>query len=67
MSSLPQETNGWFRFNQFLAESASIKLVVIGFIILLMLIPLTLMKDLMYERNNRHQSAIEEVSATWGG
>ncbi len=60
------EPNSWERFQKFLAESASIKLLIIGFIILLLLIPLNLVNDLMYERSNRQFEAIEEVSNTWG-
>jgi inner membrane protein len=67
MSQLPQESNGWTRFSQFVSESASIKLIAIGFIILLLLIPLSLVNDLMHERNGRHHEAITEVSQTWGG
>lgn len=67
MSQLSQESNGWTRFSQFVSESASIKLIAIGFIILLLLIPLSLVNDLMHERNGRHHEAITEVSQTWGG
>jgi len=66
MSNSNQELSGWERFQKFVSESASIKLIVIGFIILLLLIPLALVQDLMRERSDRQFEAINEVSQTWG-
>jgi len=59
-------TSAWDRFGKFMRESATLKLFVIGFIILLLLLPLSFVKELVYERQNRQNEAIAEVSQTWG-
>jgi len=44
-----------------------IKGLVIGFLVLLLLIPLFYVQNLIEERENRQQEAIKEVSAKWAG
>lgn len=60
------ELSSWERFQKFLHESATIKLFIIGFIILLLLIPLTFVTSLVHERQYRQDEAIAEISRTWG-
>jgi len=49
-----------------LKNSIGLKISIIGFIILLMLIPSGMIKDLMYERQGRLREAIREVTSKWG-
>ncbi len=49
-----------------LRESATVKLFVIGFIILLLLIPLSFVNGLVYERQSRLAEAEAEIGRTWG-
>ena len=49
-------------FNRF---SKSIKIVVIGFLVLLMLIPMFMIRDLISERDRTQELAISEVSNKW--
>lgn len=48
-------------------HSGSIKIAVIGIIILLLTIPSTMISSLVQERKSRHDKAIIEISDKWGG
>lgn len=50
-----------------LKSSLFLRLMFVGFLILLLLIPLAMISNLIFEREARRQSVVEEVSATWGG
>ncbi len=54
------ETKFWIR------NSITVKFVVIGFIILALLIPAGMIKNLINERNSLRNSVISEVSYKWG-
>ena len=47
-------------------NSISARLIVIGILILLFLIPISMIKDLVYERQMRKDDAFTEVSSKWG-
>jgi inner membrane protein len=55
------------RFNSWARNSVSLKLVAIGFLILILIIPSTMIDTLIYERMNLRDEATEEVSSKWGG
>ena len=55
------------RFNNWLRRSVTIKLISIGFLILILLIPTTMMQSLINERQTLHDQAIENISSKWGG
>ena len=55
------------RFNRWIEESIMIKLFSIGFLVLLLLLPASWIQDLMYERESRAESVIQEVSSKWSG
>ena len=55
------------RFNDWLKRSVTIKLLTIGVLILILLIPTSLLQSLVNERQNLHDAAIEEISSKWGG
>jgi inner membrane protein len=48
-------------------ESVSLKLFSIGILVLLLLIPTAWIQSLMEERQQRAQSVVEDISATWSG
>lgn len=53
-----------FRMN---ANSAMIKAVVIGVLVLVMLIPIAMVKSLIYERESNKVTVYEDISSKWGG
>jgi len=55
-----ERLNGWAR------RSVTLKLVSIGILILLLLIPTAMLTDRIYERQGVRDSAIREVSSKWG-
>ena len=50
-----------------LRQSASAKVAVIGFLILVLLIPLAMIKGVIAERDRTGQGAVYEIQRTWGG
>lgn len=47
-------------------NSVSFKIITIFFLILILFIPLSMVKDLIREREYRKESVIEEISSKWG-
>lgn len=62
-----QENNAISGFRNWVRTSVTLKLISIGFIILLLLIPLGLIQDLVRERSTRHYEVREEISRDFGG
>ncbi len=58
--SLFEKLNAWAR------KSIALKLVSIGFLILILLIPAGMLTSLIKERENTRSEAIREVSSKWG-
>ena len=54
------------RLNQWIRRSVTLKLVTIGFLILILLIPVGLLSNLITEREGTRNAAISEVSSKWG-
>jgi len=50
-----------------LRDSALIKLIVSGVLVLGLLIPLALVRSLVAERQSRQSSVVQEIGALWGG
>lgn len=59
--SLLERFNTWFR------ESVMIKLISIGFLIIILLLPSSWIQDLIYERQVRAAQVMTEVSGKWSG
>jgi inner membrane protein len=59
--SLPERINAWIQ------ESIMIKLFSIGFLSLILLIPASLIENLIYERQQRADEVMDEVAAKWSG
>ncbi|AIZ64556.1 hypothetical protein PK28_14330 [Hymenobacter sp. DG25B] len=55
------------RINSWVRHSVTIKLLSIGILILLLLIPASMVENLVQERANTRDLATAEVSAKWGG
>ncbi len=49
------------------SQSISFKLIVIAFLLLLLQIPLSYMRGLIYERQSMQSQAQEDISSRWGG
>ncbi len=62
-----QEKNFIERVNESLSQSITIKLLSVGILILLLLIPQSMIESLIRERENRMVEAINEVSDKWSG
>jgi len=54
------------KVNNWLKRSITIKLFTIGFLILILLIPVSMVESLIREREDRQQQAINEISSKWG-
>lgn len=53
------------QFNNWLKKSTGFKLFILGFMLLILLIPLSQIESLMHERQQRSQEAAREVSNKW--
>jgi inner membrane protein len=61
LSSLPARASNWAR------SSVTLKLVLIGILLLLLLIPSSMVQDLITERAANRDAATEAIGAQWGG
>jgi inner membrane protein len=66
-TNLPQQLNFAERISQWIRESVMIKLMSIGFLVLILLIPSVWIESLINERQNRAQDVMKEVSEKWSG
>ncbi|MBD2701350.1 cell envelope integrity protein CreD [Spirosoma sp. BT702] len=55
------------RINNWIRTSTMLKLAVIGFLVLVLLIPTSMLQSLIQEREATRDEATAEVSAKWGG
>ena len=55
-----QKFGNWFR------TSITARMFVVGFILIILLIPLTFVKDLIRERGFRQTEVIQEINEKWG-
>lgn len=55
------------RLNQWARNSVTLKLLTVGLLILILLIPVSMVSSLIYERENIRDQAVAEVSDKWGG
>lgn len=55
------------RLNSWLRNSITVHLLSVGVLILILLIPASMIQDLIREREYRMEEAINEVSSKWGG
>jgi inner membrane protein len=55
------------RFNNWIKDSVTIKLLSIGFLLLILMIPNSWIQSLITERQQRAESVINEISEKWSG
>src|SRR5882762_567388 len=55
------------RLNRWIQESITVKLMSIGFLVLILLIPSSWIQDLMHERQSRAEDVMQEVPSKWSG
>lgn len=67
MEIVTPQSNLIERFNKWIQESIMIKLMSIGFLILILLIPSSWIDSLIYERQQRAESVMNEVADKWSG
>ena len=60
METKKQKIGNWFK------TSISARMLVVGFIFLILLIPLSFVKDLSRERETRQAEVIQEINEKWG-
>jgi inner membrane protein len=58
--------NFFEKASNWLRQSVTIRLITIGILLLLLLIPVSMIESLIRERETRRQEAINEVSSKWG-
>lgn len=54
------------RFGNWFKTSITVRMLVVGFILLVLLVPLGFVKELIRERGFRQQEVIEEINGKWG-
>jgi inner membrane protein len=64
---LPSSSSLFDRFNGWVRHSIMVKLLAIGFLLLLLLIPTSMVESLIGERARFRDNALYEVSSKWGG
>ncbi len=67
METLTPPPNLFERLNQWIQESIMIKLISIGFLILILLIPSSWIQSLIEERQQRSEEVMREVTDKWSG
>jgi inner membrane protein len=61
-----QEPSFFDRATHWLKTSTTVRLFTIGFILLLLLIPIELVQDLIRERQGRQNQAVYDIASSWG-
>lgn len=59
--------NVFERLNNWIKESVTIKLMSIGILVLILMIPSSWIESLIYERQSRAESVISEIASKWSG
>jgi len=54
------------KFSNWMKNSITVRLLTIGFLILILLIPISFINDIISERKYRKEEVVREISATWG-
>jgi inner membrane protein len=67
METNSQQLNIFERLNHWVKESITVKLLSIGFLVLILLIPSVWIENLINERQSRAETAMQEVSEKWSG
>lgn len=60
-----ETSNPFDRLNQWIKHSVMLKLLTISFLVLVLLIPASMIENIIYERESLNQATIQEVSSKW--
>ena len=55
------------KFSQWLKQSITARMLMVGFLVIILLIPLAYINSLISERSYRQQDVINEINEKWGG
>lgn len=66
METQENQTSSPLSFLQSLFQSTTAKMLMVGFLTLVLLIPLEFVKSLIFERSNRQEEVISEINDKWG-
>ena len=62
----PEKTSIFERFNTWVRTSVMLKLITIGILILIFMIPTTILQSLISERQSTRDAAVQEITSKWG-
>ena len=62
----PEKTSVFERFNTWVRTSVMLKLITIGILILIFMIPTTILQSLISERQFTRDAAVQEITSKWG-
>ncbi|MFN8355541.1 MAG: cell envelope integrity protein CreD [Spirosomataceae bacterium] len=66
MENHPQSPSALERVSRWISQSVMLKLFVVGFLMLLLLIPTAMLQDLIHERQATRDTAVSEITSKWG-
>ncbi|MCI5147576.1 MAG: cell envelope integrity protein CreD, partial [Candidatus Electrothrix sp. AR3] len=52
--------------NTVIRNSATLKIISIGILVLILLLPSTMISSLMHERESRQNAVVREINGKWG-
>ena len=61
-----QQKQNTKKFGHWLKTSITARLIMVGILTLLLLVPLSLIESLIYERSQRQQKVVSEINQKWG-
>src|SRR6185437_1994360 len=64
---MSENPSSFDRFNNWINGSITLKLISVGILILILLIPEGMVSSLISQRESRHNDAIGEITGKWGG
>ena len=62
----PEKPSIFERFNTWVRTSVMLKLITIGILILIFMIPTTILQNLISERQSARDAAVQEITSKWG-
>ncbi len=54
------------KFSTWLRDSITARMLVVGVLLLILLVPLQFVKELIYERSSRQKEVVQEINKKWG-
>ena len=63
---MEQKEKSTNKFANWLKTSATVRMIMVGFLTLILLIPLSFIEDLISERQSRQEEVVREINEKWG-